>query len=134
MDGEQTLLNISRIPISSWNYKGHDKKKFRHYGPMAQDFHAAFGYDGVGAIGDPTSINTGDAIGVLMAAVKALETRTKTQADRIEALQGANAELRARLETIELRMHTAAMSSAFPPQVGLEAVAQRVGRAGEERN
>lgn len=26
----------------------HDAEKFRHYGPMAQDFFAAFGYDGVG--------------------------------------------------------------------------------------
>ncbi|MBI4587523.1 MAG: hypothetical protein HY725_01675 [Candidatus Rokubacteria bacterium] len=33
---------------------------------MAQDFFAAFGHDGVGTVGTPTTINSGDKAGILM--------------------------------------------------------------------
>ena len=66
----------------------------RHYGPMAQDFYAAFGNDGVGTIGTPTTINSGDMAGILMLAVQALEKRTTD-------LQAENAELKARLDRLE---------------------------------
>ena len=51
VDGEQVLGKIRGLELSSWNFIGHDPKKFRHYGPMAQDFFAAFGHDGLGQIG-----------------------------------------------------------------------------------
>jgi hypothetical protein len=35
-------------------------QQFRHYGPVAQEFVAAFGQDAVRAIGTPTTINSGD--------------------------------------------------------------------------
>ena len=66
----------------------------RHYGPMAQDFFAAFGQDGVGSIGSETAINSSDLSGVLMLAVQALEKRTA-------GLENENAELKARLEASE---------------------------------
>ena len=45
--------------------------------PMAWDFFAAFGHDGLGQIGSETTINSGDLAGILMdAAVQALEKRT----------------------------------------------------------
>jgi hypothetical protein len=47
-DGEEVLGKIRGFELSSWNFIGHDPKKFRHYGPMAQDFFAAFGHDGLG--------------------------------------------------------------------------------------
>jgi len=71
------LWKLRTISVPSWNYIGHDPEKFRHYGPMAQDFFAAFGNDGVGTIGTPTTINSGDIVGILMIAVQALEKRTK---------------------------------------------------------
>ena len=43
-----------------------------HYGPVAQDFFAAFGDDGVGTIGSPTTITSTDMNGVLMLVVQAL--------------------------------------------------------------
>ena len=54
---------------------------------MAQDFFAAFGDDGIGTIGTPTTINSGDMAGILMVAVQALEKQ--------------NRDLKARLETLE---------------------------------
>ena len=70
------LGKIRGFELSSWNFIGHDPKEFRHYGPMAQDFFAAFGQDGVGQIGTETTINSGDLAGILMIAVQALEKRT----------------------------------------------------------
>jgi len=76
VDGEEVLGKIRGFELSSWNFIGHDPKEFRHYGPMAQDFFAAFGHDGVGQIGTETTINSGDLAGILMIAVQALEKRT----------------------------------------------------------
>ena len=70
------LGKIRGFELSSWNFIGHDPKEFRHYGPMAQDFFAAFGHDGFGQIGTETTINSGDLAGILMIAVQALEKRT----------------------------------------------------------
>ena len=66
----------------------------RHYGPMAQDFYAAFGNDGVGTIGTPTTINSGDMAGILMIAVQALEKQNREMKAEI-------ADLKARLERLE---------------------------------
>src|SRR5262249_39107368 len=46
VDGEEVLGKIRGFELTSWNFIGHDPKEFRHYGPMAQDFYAAFGNDG----------------------------------------------------------------------------------------
>jgi hypothetical protein len=42
IDGEALLAKLAELPISTWNYKAQDAS-IRHMGPMAQDFHAAFG-------------------------------------------------------------------------------------------
>src|SRR5262245_22002321 len=44
-DGEEVLGKIRGFELTSWNFIGHDPKEFRHYGPMAQDFYAAFGHN-----------------------------------------------------------------------------------------
>ena len=75
----------------------------RHVGPTAQDFRAAFG---LGA--DPLRISSVDADGIALAAVRALETRTRglaesnrMLADENRQLREAADELRARLERLE---------------------------------
>jgi hypothetical protein len=73
VDGEAVLGKIRAFELSSWNFIGHDPKEFRHYGPMAQDFFAAFGHDGLGQIGSETTVNSGDMAGILMIAVEPLE-------------------------------------------------------------
>src|SRR5262249_58423912 len=63
VDGEEVQGKIRGLELSSWNFIGHDPKKFRHYGPMAQDFYTAFGNDGIGQIGSETTINSGHMAG-----------------------------------------------------------------------
>ena len=93
------LGKIRGFELSSWNFIGHDPKQFRHYGPMAQDFFAAFGHDGIGQIGSETTINSGDLAGILMIAVQALEKRTA----ELKQKEAQIAVLAARLEALELR-------------------------------
>ncbi len=76
LNGEDVLQKFSKINFSSWNYKKQDPKIYRHYGIMAQDFYNAFGKDKYGTIGNNTSVNPIDMIGIDMAAIKALEKRT----------------------------------------------------------
>jgi hypothetical protein len=110
VDGEEVLKKIRGFELTSWNFIGHDPKEFRHYGPMAQDFFAAFGHDEVGQIGTETTINSGDLAGIIMIAVQALEKRTaelkQTKADlatlKLEA-EELKATVAARLDALELR-------------------------------
>ena len=63
-------------------------------GPVAQDFFAAFGNDGIGTIGTPTTINSGDMAGILVIAVQALEKQNRD-------LKAENAQVKARLDALE---------------------------------
>ena len=118
VDGEAVLGKIRGFELSSWNFIGHDPKEFRHYGPMAQDFFAAFGHDGVGQIGTETTINSGDMAGILMIAVQALEKRTaelkqkeaqiavlESKVEELKAKQAYFETVAARLEALELRQN-----------------------------
>jgi hypothetical protein len=112
VDGEEVLGKIRSMSLTSWNFIGHDPKQFRHYGPMAQDFFAAFGDDGVGKIGTPTTITTTDIDGILMVAAQALERRTVEQKKEIKALRAENADLKVRLEALERRVGGYALTKA----------------------
>ena len=108
VDREEVLKKIGGLSLTSWNYIGHDPKQFRHYGPMGQDFFAAFGHDGIGTIGTPTTIAYTDMHGVLMIGVQALEKRTaelREEKERLQetvaAMKAENADLRSRLESLE---------------------------------
>jgi hypothetical protein len=94
--------------LGSWNYKDQDKTKFRHYGPMAQEFYKNFGNDGIGIIGNDTTIATADMDGVLMIAIQALNNekdqlkqKAKEQETTIKAMQQREKDLVARLEKLE---------------------------------
>ena len=100
VDGEETLEKIGQMTLESWNYKGHDPLQFRHYGPTAQDFFAAFGDDGFGVVGTETTINSGDMAGILMIAVQALEKRTA----QIAELEQLVRELQVQMQRMEERL------------------------------
>jgi hypothetical protein len=116
VDGEAVLGKIRGFELTSWNFIGHDPKQFRHYGPMAQDFFAAFGHDAVGQSGTETTINSGDMAGILMIAVQALEKRTaelkqkeaqiavlESKVEELKSKQASFETLAARLEALELQ-------------------------------
>ncbi len=86
------LAKIAAMPVREWNYKAQGAA-IRHMGPTAQDFKAAFGLGE-----DPLGINSIDADGVALAAVRALEARTRETNER---LTRENDELRARLTRLE---------------------------------
>jgi len=68
--------------------------------PVAQEFFAAFGDDGVGTIGTETTINIGDMAGIMMVAIQALEQRT----DDLELLRARVAELQQQNDEMEARV------------------------------
>ncbi|WP_316796413.1 tail fiber domain-containing protein [Pedobacter agri] len=92
-NGEDMLLKLRPMRLGSWNYKVQRGPNHRHYGPMAQDFYAAFGKDKYGTIGSDTTIAQADMEGILMIMVKALEKRTAEQSLEISKLKTQNQEL-----------------------------------------
>jgi len=105
IDGEQLLQKIACMPLSTWNYIAQSDKSSRHYGPMAQDFYAAFGKDDLGTIGCDTLINQQDFLGINLIAIQALEKRTSA----IEELRNENIALKS--ELFELRKMIESLST-----------------------
>ncbi|KAA0993534.1 tail fiber domain-containing protein [Dyadobacter aurulentus] len=93
LDTEIILQKVAKMQVTSWNYKSQPATT-RHIGPMAQDFYAAFGPEGIGS---DTTINSLDIDGVNMAAIQALEMRTR-------ALQNENDRLKAKLEAMDAKV------------------------------
>ena len=87
VDRVDTLEKIRALTLESWNFKGHDPRQFRHYGPTAQDFFAAFGHDGIGTIGTETTINSGDMAGIMMIAIQELAEQNAALQQRIDDLE-----------------------------------------------
>jgi trimeric autotransporter adhesin len=87
--GRELLDKLADVPVETWNYRSQDPA-IRHIGPMAQDFHAAFG---VGE--DEKTISTVDADGVALAGVQALYQLAKEQSEEIACLKEQNARLEA---------------------------------------
>jgi len=107
VDSDEVLRKLRTLEVTSWNYIGHDATKFRHYGPMAQDFFARFGHDEVGTIGTDVTLNSGDVSGILIAALQAADRRTDVLTATVERLERERteqatelAELRALVETL----------------------------------
>jgi hypothetical protein len=90
VDGDQLLDKIESLDISEWNYKTEDDA-VRHIGPTAQDFQKTFG---VGS--DGKSISTIDPSGIALAAIKALNEKSK----RVDQLETELAELRTLVEIL----------------------------------
>ena len=87
VDGREVLAKVVALPIQTWKFK--QDSGTRHIGPMAQDFHSAFG---VGP--DDKHIATVDADGVALTAIQGLHSIVKEKETEI-------AELKKRLEALE---------------------------------
>lgn len=91
VDPRAVLEKVTSLPLSEWQFKG--APETRHIGPMAQDFHAAFG---VGP--DDRHIATVDADGVALAAIQGLNQTLQ------EAVKAKDAEIgQLRRDVAELR-------------------------------
>jgi hypothetical protein len=91
---QEMLAKVAALPITRWNFKGDEATP--HVGPMAQDFHAAFGLGS-----DDKHIATVDADGVALAAIQGLNQKLTEELQRRDA---ENAELRERLAALEQLM------------------------------
>jgi hypothetical protein len=98
VDGREVLEKLAELPIATWNYRKEDAA-VRHMGPVAQDFHTAFGLGST-----DTSIATIDTDGVALAAIQGLHGRSREQSERIEQLESENAVLREELRTLAARL------------------------------
>jgi hypothetical protein len=119
VEPRQVLDKVAAMPIETWNYKTQEGS-IRHIGPMAQDFHAAFG---VGE--NDKTITTVDADGVSLAAIQGLyqlvqqqqallqqqqaqlqqqQTQLQQQQTAITSLKAENHELHTGLEAVKLQM------------------------------
>lgn len=104
VDGEDVLGRIRQTPVTTWNYVGEDGQ-VKHMGPVAEDFHSAFG---LGT--NNTTIGHLDIDGVNFAGIKALDGRTQAmpstmaeQARQIEQLRAENESRRAATAAAEAR-------------------------------
>ena len=89
LDSMEILKRLVSVPIHSWSYT--NSPSVRHVGPVAQDFHGAFGLGE-----DDKHIATVDADGVALAAIQGLN----------EKLERENRELRQRLRALERRLNS----------------------------
>jgi len=91
VDSKAILEKVAAMPITRWHYT--NDTGTAHLGPIAQDFHAAFG---VGP--DDKHITTIDADGVALAAIQGLnqklEEKLSAREARIEALETTVAQLK----------------------------------------
>jgi hypothetical protein len=99
IDPDQILERIASMPISEWSYNEHEPS-VRHIGPMAQDFHAAFG---VGS--SDKCIPTVDENGVALAAIQALYQRVERLDQEGRDLRQKNEALRREVDRLRGEAH-----------------------------
>jgi hypothetical protein len=92
-DPAAALTGVQNLPIMTWVYKD-DQNAARHVGPIAEEFHAAFG---LGA--DDKHIAPSDQAGLALAAIKGLSDVVQQKDARIQ-------ELESRLAAIEKQIAT----------------------------
>jgi hypothetical protein len=116
IDAGEILARVLALPLTRWQYRASPAEGV-HLGPIAEDFHDAFG---LGA--DGRAISTVDANGVALAAIQGLNAKVEraesAREAELAALRAENAKLRgeaaairdegaalrARLEAIEARL------------------------------
>jgi len=82
VNAEDVLAKVLALPVAEWQYKA-DANGVKHLGPMAQDFHAAFGLNG----GDDKHISIVDEGGVALAAIQGLNQKLEERDAEIRDLQ-----------------------------------------------
>lgn len=101
------LDKVLALPLAEWSYKTLGPAKARHFGPMAEDFYAAFGLGS-----DDRRLRSMDVSGVALGAIKGLDQKVEAEVARLaaevdglrqdrEQLLGLVGELRERLELLE---------------------------------
>jgi hypothetical protein len=95
LNSQSVLAKVASLPMTRWNYKT-DGKDVQHIGPMAQDFHAAFGLDGA----DDKHISVVDEGGVALAAIQGLNQKIEEKDAEIQQLQQSVDELKKTVQSL----------------------------------
>ncbi|WP_411140447.1 tail fiber domain-containing protein [Streptomyces sp. x-80] len=83
VNGYAVLETVAALPVSTWRYLW-EPEGVRHLGPMAQDWHAAFGFNE-----DDTTIPVVDGLGVALVCVQALHRRVAELTAEVDRLREA---------------------------------------------
>jgi hypothetical protein len=83
VNGYAVLETVAALPVSTWRYLW-EPEDVRHLGPMAQDWHAAFGFNQ-----DDTTIPVVDGLGVALVCVQALHRRVEELTAEVDRLREA---------------------------------------------
>ncbi|MFJ5223251.1 tail fiber domain-containing protein [Streptomyces sp. NPDC088400] len=83
VNGHTVLETVAALPVSTWRYLW-EPEDVRHLGPMAQDWHAAFGFNQ-----DDTTIPVVDGLGVSLVCVQALHRRVEELSAEVARLRKA---------------------------------------------
>jgi hypothetical protein len=102
VDAKTVLDKVAALPMSEWDYK--NEPGVRHLGPVAQDFHAAFGLNG----GDDTHISVVDEGGVALAAIQGLNQKLEDQGAELKQKQTEIMELKAHVAELKALVNTLA--------------------------
>lgn len=94
VDPREILAKVAAMPITRWHYK--TDADVPHIGPVAQDFHAAFGLGS-----DNLHIATVDADGIALAAIQGLSQIVEEKDSEIDALKEKVAAMEARFTALE---------------------------------
>ena len=95
----EILSKVAALPVKAWHYK-HDRKRL-YIGPMAQDFHGAFGLGS-----SDKTISTLDSDGVMYAAIQGLVEELKDRDAKIGELEASGAGLKTKMEAMEERLNS----------------------------
>jgi hypothetical protein len=95
VDAREVAARLAEIPISRWTYID-DESGTPHMGPMAQDFHAAFGLGH-----SDKHLTTTDVDGVALAAIQGVYQMVRDRDARIAQQAAELADLRERLAAME---------------------------------
>ncbi|PQJ26875.1 hypothetical protein BSZ35_18265 [Salinibacter sp. 10B] len=103
VDPSAVLAAVEAMEINTWEYKDENGngQGTRHIGPMAEDFHGELSYD-LG--GSDDHINSINADGVALGAVKGLAQKVQNQKDQIADLKAENEQIRSENEEIKERL------------------------------
>ncbi len=94
IDASEMLRRVAVLPVTFWNLKS-QSTDVKHIGPMAQDFHAAFG------LGESdTHINSSDIDGVTLAAIQGLHLVMQEKDCEIAELKSEVSDLKALVNTL----------------------------------
>ncbi len=94
VDTKSVLERVAALPITRWHFT--NDAATPHLGPMAQDFHAAFGLNGA----DDKHIATVDEEGVALAAIQGLNQKLNEKNAEIQELKQSVADLKKLVQTL----------------------------------